>query len=59
MSRIPGQVPVFAGLVVTVLRPPPGTEAGDLGDVARSLALRGTAEDATLVDLRQDRAVTS
>ncbi|MER5518691.1 hypothetical protein [Streptomyces sp. NPDC002763] len=57
MNRILGQVPVSAGLVVTVLRPPPGTEAGDLGDVARSLALRGTAEDVTLVDLPAGPAV--
>ncbi|MFJ8151761.1 hypothetical protein [Streptomyces sp. NPDC094468] len=58
MNRILGRVPVSAGLVVTLLRPPPGTEAGDLGDVARALALRATAEETvTLVDLPAGPAV--
>ncbi|WP_234533866.1 hypothetical protein [Streptomyces shenzhenensis] len=57
MNQVLGQVPVSAGLVVTVLRPPPGTEAGDLGDITRSLALRATAEDVTLVDLPAGPAV--
>ncbi|MFF4900080.1 hypothetical protein [Streptomyces sp. NPDC001068] len=45
VDQVLGQVPVSAGLVVTVLRPSPGTEPGDLGDIARSLALRSDAED--------------
>ncbi|MER6219554.1 hypothetical protein ABT189_03010 [Streptomyces sp900105755] len=57
MNQLLGQVPVSAGLVVTLLRPAPGTEAGDLGDVARSLAVRATAEDVTLVDLPAGPAV--
>ncbi|MGY4978924.1 hypothetical protein ACWCYL_17450 [Streptomyces sp. 900105755] len=57
MNKLLGQVPVSAGLVVTLLRPAPGTEAGDLGDVARSLAVRATAEDVTLVDLPAGPAV--
>ncbi|MER6532679.1 hypothetical protein ABT215_02420 [Streptomyces sp900105755] len=57
MNQLLGQVPVSAGLVVTLLRPAPGTEAGDLGDIARSLALRATAEQVTLVDLPAGPAV--
>ncbi|MFE5035540.1 hypothetical protein [Streptomyces sp. NPDC056683] len=57
MNQLLGQVPVSAGLVVTLLRPAPGTEAGDLGDVARSLAVRATAEQVTLVDLPAGPAV--
>ncbi|MFK0281749.1 hypothetical protein ACIQVL_14940 [Streptomyces sp. NPDC090499] len=65
VDQVLGQVPVSAGLVVTVLRPSPGTEPGDLGDIARSLALRTDATDAgdsgvgdvTLVDLPAGPAV--
>ncbi|MER6268894.1 hypothetical protein [Streptomyces sp900105755] len=65
VDQVLGQVPVSAGLVVTVLRPPPGTEPGDLGDIARSLALRtdggedggAGAGDVTLVDLPAGPAV--
>ncbi|MER5789971.1 hypothetical protein [Streptomyces sp. NPDC001980] len=62
VNQILGQVPVSAGLVVTVLRPSPGTEPGDLGDIARSLALRTDAgdtgaDDVTLVDLPAGPAV--
>ncbi|MGW7541326.1 hypothetical protein ACWGKQ_09425 [Streptomyces sp. NPDC054770] len=65
VQQVLGQVPVSAGLVVTVLRPSPGTEPGDLGDIARSLALRADAGDAgpagvddvTLVDLPAGPAV--
>lgn len=59
VNQVLGQVPVSAGLVVTVLRPSPGTEAGDLGDIARSLALRAdaAADDVTLVDLPAGPAV--
>ncbi|WP_217548904.1 hypothetical protein [Streptomyces sp. GbtcB6] len=57
MNQLLGQVPVSAGLVVTLLRPAPGTETGDLGDIARSLALRATAEDVTLVGLPAGPAV--
>ncbi|MFJ9345541.1 hypothetical protein [Streptomyces sp. NPDC101237] len=59
MNRILGRVPVSAGLVVTLLRPAPGTGAGDLGDIARSLALRADpgTEDVTLVDLPAGPAV--
>ncbi|MFF4304068.1 hypothetical protein [Streptomyces sp. NPDC001601] len=57
MNQLLGQVPVSAGLVVTLLRPAPGTEAGDLGDIARSLAVRATAEQVTLVDLPAGPAV--
>ncbi|MEV7977457.1 hypothetical protein [Streptomyces sp. NPDC086519] len=59
VNQVLGQVPVSAGLVVTVLRPSPGTEAGDLGDIARSLALRAEAraDDVTLVDLPAGPAV--
>ncbi|SEE77032.1 hypothetical protein [Streptomyces sp. Ag109_O5-10] len=57
VNQLLGQVPVSAGLVVTLLRPAPGTEVGDLGDIARSLALRATAEQVTLVDLPAGPAV--
>ncbi|WP_181801654.1 hypothetical protein [Streptomyces shenzhenensis] len=59
VNQILGQVPVSAGLVVTVLRPSPGTEAGDLGDIARALALGAdaAADDVTLVDLPAGPAV--
>ncbi|MGY4926331.1 hypothetical protein [Streptomyces sp. 900105755] len=65
VDQVLGQVPVSASLVVTVLRPPPGTEPGDLGDIARSLALRtdggedggAGAGDVTLVDLPAGPAV--
>ncbi|MGW3442823.1 hypothetical protein [Streptomyces sp. NPDC001076] len=62
VNQVLGQVPVSAGLVVTVLRPSPGTEPGDLGDIARSLALRADSgdpgvDDVTLVDLPAGPAV--
>ncbi|MFD8721892.1 hypothetical protein ACFV2H_28840 [Streptomyces sp. NPDC059629] len=58
VQQVLGQVPVSAGLVVTVLRPSPGTEPGDLADIARSLALHGADNDAvTLVDLPAGPAV--
>ncbi|MEU3518751.1 hypothetical protein ABZ770_26310 [Streptomyces sp. NPDC006654] len=62
VNQVLGQVPVSAGLVVTVLRPSPGTEPGDLGNIARSLALRADTKDAgiddvTLVDLPAGPAV--
>ncbi|MFF5143929.1 hypothetical protein ACFY6U_30065 [Streptomyces sp. NPDC013157] len=62
VNQVLGQVPVSAGLVVTVLRPSPGTEPGDLGDIARSLALRTDAGDSgadgvTLVNLPAGPAV--
>ncbi|MEU2778370.1 hypothetical protein ABZ646_37200 [Streptomyces sp. NPDC007162] len=57
VNQVLGQVPVSAGLVVTVLRPSPGTEPGDLGDIARSLALRSGTEDAGTEDAGTD-AVT-
>ncbi|MGW1619859.1 hypothetical protein [Streptomyces sp. NPDC002172] len=62
VNQVLGQVPVSAGLVVTVLRPSPGTEPGDLGDIARSRALRtdagdGGADGVTLVNLPAGPAV--
>ncbi|WP_369248400.1 hypothetical protein [Streptomyces sp. R41] len=51
VNQVIGQVPVSAGLVVTVLRPPPDTAAGDLSDIALSLRARGAADDVTMVDL--------
>ncbi|MEW2300597.1 hypothetical protein AB0958_11570 [Streptomyces sp. NPDC006655] len=52
VQQVLGQVPVSAGLVVTVLRPSPGTDPGDLADIARSLALRAAdGDDVTLGDL--------
>ncbi|GGN28965.1 hypothetical protein [Streptomyces fuscichromogenes] len=58
VQQVPGQVPVSAGLVVTVLRPSPGSEPGDLADIARSLALRAAgSDDVTLVDLPAGPAV--
>ncbi|MEV0639650.1 hypothetical protein AB0I77_32890 [Streptomyces sp. NPDC050619] len=55
VNQVIGQVPVSAGLVVTVLQPPPGTAAGDLSDIALSLGARGA--DVTLVDLPAGPAV--
>ncbi|WP_046726468.1 hypothetical protein [Streptomyces humi] len=58
VQQVVGQVPVSAGLVVTVLRPLSGTEPGDLADIARSLALGMPGEDdVTLVDLPAGPAV--
>ncbi|MFJ5289575.1 hypothetical protein [Streptomyces sp. NPDC088348] len=55
VNQIIGQVPVSAGLVVTVLRPPPGTAAGGLSDIALSLGARGA--DVTMADLPAGPAV--
>ncbi|MFF0190075.1 hypothetical protein [Streptomyces sp. NPDC005244] len=55
VNQVIGQVPVSAGLVVTLLRPPPGTEAGDLSDTALSLAATGA--DVRTVDLPAGPAV--
>ncbi|MFF4506629.1 hypothetical protein [Streptomyces sp. NPDC001401] len=55
VNQVIGQVPVSAGLVVTLLRPPPGTAAGELSDLALSLG-RGDGE-VTLVDLPASPAV--
>ncbi|MEU9381002.1 hypothetical protein AB0D38_08390 [Streptomyces sp. NPDC048279] len=62
VNQVLGQVAVSAGLVVTVLVPSPGTDPGDLGDIARSLALRADADrvgddGVTLVDLPAGPAV--
>ncbi|WP_316773718.1 hypothetical protein [Streptomyces sasae] len=58
VQQVLGQVPVSAGLVVTVLRPSPGTEPGDLAGIARSLALHAADNDAVaLVDLPAGPAV--
>ncbi|MEV7384838.1 hypothetical protein [Streptomyces sp. NPDC091215] len=57
VQQVLGQVPVSAGLVVTVLRPSPGTDPGDLADIARSLALRTTGDDVSLVGLPAGPAV--
>jgi len=56
MNQVLGQVPVSAGLVVSVLRPSPGTEPGDLSDIALSLGTKGE-EDVTLSDLPAGPAV--
>ncbi|TLS46276.1 hypothetical protein FE633_10055 [Streptomyces montanus] len=55
VNQVIGQVPVSAGLVVTVLRPPPGTAAGGLSDIGLSLGARGA--DVTMVDLPAGPAV--
>jgi hypothetical protein len=55
VNQIIGQVPVSAGLVVTILQPPPGTAAGNLSDIALSLGTSGA--DVTLVDLPAGPAV--
>ncbi|MFD5814900.1 hypothetical protein [Streptomyces sp. NPDC127038] len=55
VNQVIGQVPVSAGLVVTLLRPPPGTAHGSLGDTALSLAAGGA--DVTTVDLPAGPAV--
>jgi hypothetical protein len=55
VNQVLGQVPVSAGLVVTVLRPPPGTAAGELSDIALSLGTRG--EGVSLVDMPAGPAV--
>lgn len=41
VNQVICQVPVSAGLVVTLLWPPSGTEAGDLSDTAVKLATGG------------------
>jgi len=57
-NQVLGQVPVSAGLVVTLLRPPAGTAAGDLGDIALSLAARAASDDeVTTVELPAGPAV--
>jgi hypothetical protein len=55
VNQVVGQVPVSAGLVVTLLRPPPGAAHGDLSDTAVSLAARGA--DVTTIDLPAGPAV--
>ncbi|MFI0967417.1 hypothetical protein ACH4S8_39415 [Streptomyces sp. NPDC021080] len=55
VNQVIGQVPVSAGLVVTLLRPPPGTAPGGLADTAVSLAARGA--DVTTIDLPAGPAV--
>ncbi|MFI6490603.1 hypothetical protein [Streptomyces sp. NPDC050564] len=59
VNQVIGQVPVTAGLVVTVLQPPPGSAAGDLADIALSLGTGDTDADAdvTMVDLPAGPAV--
>ncbi|MFF1764076.1 hypothetical protein [Streptomyces sp. NPDC058249] len=58
VNQLIGQVPVSAGLVVTVLQPPPGTAPGDLSDIALSLGTGGTADDeVTMADLPAGPAV--
>lgn len=49
VNQVIGQVPVSAGLVVTLLLRPPGAARGDLSDTAVSLAARGA--DVTTIDL--------
>lgn len=57
-NQLLGQVPVSAGLVVTVMRPPAGTAAGDLGDIALSLTARAaTGDEVTTVELPAGPAV--
>ncbi|MEV6795037.1 hypothetical protein AB0M87_24295 [Streptomyces sp. NPDC051320] len=55
VNQIIGQVPVSAGLVVTVLQPPQDTAAADLSEIALSLAARGA--DVTMTDLPAGPAV--
>jgi hypothetical protein len=55
VNQLLGQVPVSAGLVVTLLEPPPDTAAGELSDIALSLGARG--EDVTMTDLPAGPAV--
>ena len=55
VNQVLGQVPVSAGLVVTLLRPPPGTAAGELSDIGLSLGARG--EEVTMTDLPAGPAV--
>ncbi|MEU9209033.1 hypothetical protein AB0D27_14040 [Streptomyces sp. NPDC048415] len=59
VNQVMGQVPVSAGLVVTVLRPPSGRAVGDLSDIALSLGTRGADADSdvTMVDLPAGPAV--
>ncbi|MEU6255321.1 hypothetical protein [Streptomyces sp. NPDC047043] len=58
VNQLVGQVPVSAGLVVTLLRPPTGTAPGDLADIAMSLAARATPDDeVTTTDLPAGPAV--
>lgn len=55
VNQLLGQIPVSAGLVVTLLKPPPATAAGELSDIALSLGARG--EDVTMTDLPAGPAV--
>jgi hypothetical protein len=58
VNQLVGQVPVSAGLVVTVAHPEPGTAAGDLADVALSLAARAPSDDeVTTIELPAGPAV--
>ncbi|GGN85928.1 hypothetical protein GCM10011579_077190 [Streptomyces albiflavescens] len=59
VNQVIGQVPVTAGLVVTVLQPPPGSAGGDLADIALSLGTGGADADAdvTMADLPAGPAV--
>jgi len=58
VNQLIGQVPVSAGLVVTVLQPPPGADPGDLSDIALSLAARVAPDDeVTTTDLPAGPAV--
>jgi hypothetical protein len=58
VNQLLGQVPVSAGLVVTILQPPPGTATGELSDIAISLAARATPDDeVTTTDLPAGPAV--
>jgi hypothetical protein len=56
VNQLIGQVPVSAGLIVTVLQPPPGTAPGDLSDIALSLGAPGDG-DVTMADLPAGPAV--
>ncbi|WP_405870250.1 MULTISPECIES: hypothetical protein [unclassified Streptomyces] len=58
VNQLIGQVPVSAGLVVTVLKPQSGTAVGDLADIAMSLAARTAPDDeVTTTDLPAGPAV--
>lgn len=58
VNQLVGQVPVSAGLVVTLLQPPTGTAPGDLADIAMSLAARATPDaEVTTTDLPAGPAV--
>ncbi|MFF4539174.1 hypothetical protein [Streptomyces aureus] len=55
VNQVIGQVPVSAGLVVTLLRPPSGTAPGGLADTAVALATSGA--DVSTVELPAGPAV--